>query len=91
VVGCGGGLIQGRRASAPQCSRLSACSKQARRFHPSPTGNKPTPAARTHGGHLHLGGGLLGDLADEVQQAVARVQGDLVPAGDLLAWGAIRV
>jgi hypothetical protein len=49
----------------------------------------PVPCFRSlplaaHRGHLHLGGGLLGDLADEVQVAIASIQGDLVPAGDHL-------
>ena len=35
-------------------------------------------------GHFHLGGGLLGDLADEAQQAILQVQGDVVPCGDVL-------
>ena len=32
-----------------------------------------------HRGHLHLGGGVLGDLADEVESAVLVVQRDIVP------------
>ena len=34
------------------------------------------------GGQLHRGGGLLGDLADTVEEAVAGEQGDVVPGGD---------
>ena len=41
--------------------------------------------ARTYGGTLHLGGGLLGDLAHEVVGSVASIEGDLVPGGDGLA------
>eukprot|EP00983_Pelagomonas_calceolata_P068566 1149975-Pelagomonas_calceolata.AAC.4 len=37
-----------------------------------------------HRSNLHLGGSLLGDLADVVQVAIARVQGDLVPGGHSL-------
>jgi hypothetical protein len=33
------------------------------------------------GGQLHLGGRLLGDLAHEVEEAVAQVEGDVVPGG----------
>lgn len=58
--------------------------------------------ARLISGQLHLGGGLLGDLADKVEEAVAGVQGDVMPGGHQCAvlvlenaelqslWGALR-
>ena len=36
-------------------------------------------------GALHLRGSLLGNLADEAQQAPLLVEGDVMPCGDVLA------
>lgn len=50
-------------------------------FYPS-SHSYACPHSNTHSGNLHLGRGLLGDLADVVQHAVVSIQGDLVPWGD---------
>lgn len=45
-------------------------------------------ASASHRGALHLCVSLLGDLAHKVEQAIASVQGDVVPAGDGDAYAA---
>ena len=44
-----------------------------------PSEGRETWQEGPHCGNLHLGGGLLGDLAHEVKLAVLGMQGDVVP------------